>query len=60
VCIYYCRNYYKAGIVCERRVARRRRARARRSVRVNPIPNPMADPNPNQAPYFGTLVDFSW
>jgi hypothetical protein len=34
--------------VCERRVARRRGARARRSVRVNPIPNP--DPNPNQAP----------
>ena len=36
------------GIVCEKRVARRRGARARRSVRVNPIPNP--DPNPNQAP----------
>jgi hypothetical protein len=35
-------------LVCERRVARRRGARARRSVRVNPIPNP--DPNPNQAP----------
>jgi len=34
------------GIVCEKRVARRRGARARRSVRVNPIPNP--DPNPNQ------------
>ena len=32
------------GIVYERRVARRRGARARRSVRVNPIPNP--DPNP--------------
>ena len=26
--------------MCEKRVARRRRARARRSVRVNPIPNP--------------------
>jgi len=35
-------------LVCERRVARRRGARARRSVRVSPIPNP--DPNPNQAP----------
>jgi hypothetical protein len=36
------------GIVCEKRVARRRGARARRSVRANPIPNP--DPNPSQAP----------
>ncbi len=36
------------GIVRERRVARRRGARARRSVPVNPIPNP--NPNPNQAP----------
>ncbi len=36
------------GLVCERRVARRRGARARRSVRVNPIPH--LDPNPNQAP----------
>ena len=26
--------------MCEKRVARRRRARARRSVRVNPIPSP--------------------
>jgi hypothetical protein len=34
-------------IVCERRVARRKGARARRSVPVNPIPNP--DPSPNQA-----------
>jgi len=34
--------------VCERRVARRRGARARRSVPVNPIPNP--DSNPNKAP----------
>ena len=34
------------GIVCERRVARRRGARAKRSVRVDPIPNP--DPTPNQ------------
>jgi len=33
--------------VCERRVERRRGARARRSVPVNPIPNP--DPNTNQA-----------
>jgi hypothetical protein len=37
------------GILCERRVARRRGSRARRSVRVNPIPNP--DPNPDQAPH---------
>ena len=36
------------GLVCERRVARRRGARARKSVRVNPIPN--SNPNPNQAP----------
>jgi hypothetical protein len=34
-------------LVCERRVARRRGACARRSVRVNPIPNP--DPDPDQA-----------
>jgi hypothetical protein len=34
--------------VCDRRVARRRGARARRSVPVNPIPNP--DPHPNKAP----------
>ncbi len=32
------------GMVCQRRVARRRGARARSSVPVNPIPNP--DPNP--------------
>jgi hypothetical protein len=39
--------------VCERRVARRRGARARRSVRVNPIPNP--DPDPNQAPQMSLI-----
>jgi hypothetical protein len=33
--------------VCERRVARRRGARAKRSERVNPIPNP--DPKPSSA-----------
>jgi hypothetical protein len=36
-------------MVRERREARRRGARARRSVPVKPVANPDPDPNPNQA-----------
>ena len=41
-------RYDEPRLVCERRGARKRGARARRSVSVNPIPKP--DPNPTQAP----------